>query len=68
MNIYHPGTEIGQCRVLSSPMMGGMGVVYICHDLANDRAARDRFLRKGRVIVDISGHPSRLQRIAPQLA
>ncbi len=37
MHIYPPGTEIGPYRVLSDPMMGGMGVVYVCHDLANDR-------------------------------
>jgi len=37
MKVYAPGTEIGQYRVLSDPLMGGMGVVYICHDLTHDR-------------------------------
>jgi len=53
-------------------MLGGMGVVYICHDLAHDRpvalktfkpeylpnrAARDRFLREGTAWVDLGRHP-----------
>ena len=72
MKVYAPGTEIGSYRVLSDPMMGGMGVVYVCHDLANDRpvalktfkpqflpdrAARDRFLREGTAWVDLGRHP-----------
>jgi tetratricopeptide (TPR) repeat protein len=73
MKVYAPGTEIGSYRVLSDPMMGGMGVVYVCHDLANDRAvalktfkpeylpdraARDRFLREGTAWVDLGWHPN----------
>jgi serine/threonine protein kinase len=72
MQIYAPGTKIGQYLVLSRPMMGGMGVVYACHDLQNDRAvalktfkpeylpdraARDRFLREGTVWVELGKHP-----------
>jgi serine/threonine protein kinase len=30
MEIYQPGTMIGQYEVVSKPMMGGMGVVYFC--------------------------------------
>ncbi len=72
MPIYPIGTEIGQYRVLSAPMLGGMGVVYACHDLENDRAvalktfkpeylpdraARDRFLREGTAWVELGTHP-----------
>ncbi len=72
MNIYPPGTKIGPYLVLSAPMMGGMGVVYVCHDLENDRpvalktfkpeylsdrAARDRFLREGTAWVELGRHP-----------
>ncbi len=72
MHIYPPGAEIGPYRVLSDPMMGGMGVVYVCHDLENDRpvalktfkpeylpdrAARDRFLREGTAWVELGRHP-----------
>ena len=41
MQIYlHPDIEMNSYCVLSSPMQGGMDVVYyICHDLANDRTA-----------------------------
>ncbi|MFZ5880781.1 MAG: serine/threonine-protein kinase [Chloroflexota bacterium] len=72
MQIYAPGTEIGSYRILSKPMQGGMGVVYACHDLVNDRAvalktfkaeylpdraARDRFLREGTAWVELGKHP-----------
>ncbi len=72
MQFYPPGTEIGPYRVLSDPMAGGMGVVYVCHDLENDRpvalktfkpeylpdrAARDRFLREGTAWVELGRHP-----------
>lgn len=73
MEIYEPGTEIGQYRILSAPMMGGMGVVYACHDLANDRAvalktfkpeylpdrqAREQFLREASAWVQLGTHPN----------
>ena len=72
MKVYPPGAEIGPYRVLSDPMVGGMGVVYVCHDLENDRpvalktfkpeylpdrAARDRFLREGTAWVELGRHP-----------
>jgi len=78
MHIYPPGTEIGPYRVLSAPMQGGMGVVYVCHDLANDRpvalktfkpdylrdrAARDRFLREGTAWVELGKHPQSRRRV-----
>src|SRR5512140_2424990 len=72
MHIYAPGTPIAPYRVLSDPMIGGMGVVYFCHDLKKaravalktfkpeylpDRAARDRFLREGSTWVELGAHP-----------
>ena len=63
MNVYPPGTRIaGRYEIASHPLMGGMGIVYVCLDheenrpvalktfrpeFLPDRAARDRFLRKG---------------------
>jgi serine/threonine protein kinase len=73
MEIYEPGTEIGQYRILSAPMMGGMGVVYACHDLTNDRAValktfkpeflpdratREQFLREASAWVRLGSHPN----------
>ena len=72
MNIYPPGTRIGQYEITSRPLMGGMGIVYLCLDLEEDRpvalktfkpqylpdrAARDRFLREGTHWVDLGRHP-----------
>ncbi len=72
MNVYAPGTRIGQYEIAGRPLVGGMGVVYICHDLKEDRpvalktfkpeylpdrAARDRFLREGTAWVDLGSHP-----------
>ena len=37
MQVYPPGTRIGQYEIAGRPMMGGMGVVYLCHDLEKDR-------------------------------
>jgi len=57
MKIYSPGTHIGRCEIASRPMMGGMGIVYLCLDHQENRPvaletfrpeylpARDRFLR-----------------------
>ena len=69
MEIYKPGTRIGQYEIVSKPMMGGMGVVYFCLDQGNngkpvalktfkpeclpDREARDRFLREGTAWVNL---------------
>ena len=30
MNIYPPGTRISQYEIVSHPLMGGMGIVYLC--------------------------------------
>ena len=73
MQIYPPGTRIGQYETASPPMMGGMGVVYFALDHGNDghpvalktfrpellpdRAARDRFLREGTAWVKLGSHP-----------
>jgi serine/threonine protein kinase/lipopolysaccharide biosynthesis regulator YciM len=73
MEIYKPGTMIGQYEVASLPMKGGMGVVYFCLDHGNnkqpvalktfkleflpDREARDRFLREGTAWVKLGSHP-----------
>jgi serine/threonine protein kinase len=73
MKIYPPGTLIAnRYEVASRPMMGGMGIVYICLDHEQDRpvalktfkpeylpdrAARDRCLREGHVWVALGRHP-----------
>ena len=73
MQIYPPGTRIGQYEIASRPMMGGMGVVYFALDHGNDgrpialktfrpellpdRAARDRFLREGTAWIELGSHP-----------
>lgn len=70
---YQPGDHIaGRYEVVSKPMMGGMGVVYFCHDRKEDRpmalktfkpeylsnrAARDRFLHEGSYWVELGPHP-----------
>jgi serine/threonine protein kinase len=59
--------------VAGRPLMGGMGIVYLCLDHGNDkrpvalktfkpeylpdRAARDRFLREGTTWVNLGAHP-----------
>jgi tetratricopeptide (TPR) repeat protein len=72
MAFYPPGTRIGQYEIAGRPMLGGMGIVYVCLDLEEDRpvalktfkpeylpdrAARDRFLREGTHWVDLGAHP-----------
>jgi len=73
MNTYPPGYRIaGQYEVASRPLMGGMGIVYLCMDVNQDhpvalktfkpeylpdRAARDRFLREGTSWVNLGSHP-----------
>ncbi len=73
MKPYAPGTLIAdRYEVASHPMMGGMGIVYVCLDRQDDRpvalktfkpeylpdrAARDRFLREGTHWVDVGAHP-----------
>jgi tetratricopeptide (TPR) repeat protein len=73
MQFYPPGARIaGRYEVAGRPMIGGMGIVYVCLDLEEerpvalktfrpeylpDRAARDRFLREGTHWVDLGAHP-----------
>ena len=72
MNVYPPGTRIGPYEIAGRPLMGGMGIVYVCFDHEEDRpvalktfkpeylpdrAARDRFLREGTHWVDLGRHP-----------
>ena len=72
MKVHAPGMRIGQYEIAGRPMVGGMGIVYVCRDLEQDRpvalktfqprflpnrAARDRFLREGTHWLDLSAHP-----------
>jgi tetratricopeptide (TPR) repeat protein len=73
MSFYPPGARIaGRYEVVGRPMLGGMGIVYVCLDLEDDRpvalktfrpeylpdrAARDRFLREGTHWVDLGACP-----------
>lgn len=76
MKTYTKDEKIGAHRIISEPMKGGMGVVYPCHDLENDRAvalktfkseylsnvaARERFLREGTAWVELGKHPNIVQ-------
>jgi len=70
--VYRSGdTILGRYEVVGDPLMGGMGIVYICLDHAQDRpvalktfkpeylpdrAARDRFLREGTTWVNLGSH------------
>lgn len=69
---YLPGDRIGPYEIASRPLLGGMGIVYLCNDLEEgrpvalktfrpeflpDRAARDRFLREGTRWVEMGAHP-----------
>ena len=73
MSIYKSDTLIaGRYRVAGKPLMGGMGIVYLCEDMQEDRpvalktfrpeflrdrAARDRFLLEGTTWVELGRHP-----------
>ena len=73
MHIYPPETRIAsRYEVASRPLLGGMGVVYLCYDheaqrpvalktfkpqYLPDRDARDRFLREGTTWVNLGRHP-----------
>lgn len=73
MNIYTPGSLINdRYEVASHPLMGGMGIVYLCMDheeerpvalktfqskFLPDREARDRFLREGTAWIELGSHP-----------
>src|SRR5512135_3811908 len=70
---YSPGAHIAdRYEVAACPLMGGMGIVYICFDhqeqrpvalktfkpeFLPDRAARDRFLREGTAWVNLGAYP-----------
>ena len=74
LKIYPPGSHIaGRYEVASLPLMGGMGIVYLCLDRHEDdrpvalktfrpeylpdREARDRFLREGTTWVNLGRYP-----------
>jgi serine/threonine protein kinase len=73
MKIYPSGTLIaGRYEVAGRPLLGGMGIVYLCMDHQEDRpvalktfqpqflpnrTTRDRFLREGTTWVDLGRHP-----------
>lgn len=74
MNVYSPGIVIeDRYEVAGRPLLGGMGIVYLCYDqkeqrpvalktfqpqFLSDRATRDRFLREGTTWVDLGRHPN----------
>jgi len=73
MQFYPPGARIaGRYEVVSRPLLGGIGIVYVYRDLEEDRpvalktfrpeylpdrAARDCFLREGTAWVQLGRHP-----------
>ena len=73
MEIYKSGSIIAnRYEVAGRPLLGGMGIVYLCIDRQEDRpvalktfqpqflpdrASRDRFLREGTTWVDLGRHP-----------
>lgn len=73
MNLYPSGTRIaGRYEVAGCPLIGGMGIVYLCYDHQEqrpvvlktfkpeylpDREARDRFLREGDTWIKLGHHP-----------
>jgi tetratricopeptide (TPR) repeat protein len=73
MKFHPPGTRIaGRYEVAGRPLLGGMGIVYLCHDRQEDRAlalktfkpeylpdpaARERFLQEGSTWVELGAHP-----------
>jgi serine/threonine protein kinase len=73
MQFYSSGTRIaGRYEVAGAPLLGGMGIVYLCFDhqeqrpvarktfrpeFLPNRAARDRFLQEGETWVRLGKHP-----------
>ncbi len=73
MGTYPPRARIaGRYEIASRPLMGDMGIVYLCLDHEQDRpvalktfkseslpdhTARDRFLREGTTWVNLGRHP-----------
>lgn len=72
MSIYPPGSIIAnRYEVAGRPLMGGMGIVYLCLDHKEyrpvalktfrpeylpDRTVRDRFLREGIICLELGRH------------
>jgi len=73
MTVYYPaGTRIeGRYEIASRPLLGGMGLVYLCYDhqeerpvalksfqprFLSDREIRDRFIREGTAWVELGEH------------
>lgn len=72
MNTYFPGSLINdRYEVVSHPLLGGMGIVYLCMDREKDipvalktfkpeflpdRTARDLFLREGTAWMDLGSN------------
>jgi tetratricopeptide (TPR) repeat protein len=73
MQLFPSGTRIAsRYEVAGTPLMGGMGIVYLCFDHGEqrpvalktfrpeflpDRGARDRFLQEGETWVRLGKHP-----------
>ena len=73
MPFYTSGAHIaGRYEVAGQPLLGGMGIVYLCFDhqeqrpvalkalrpeFLSDRAGRDRFLQEGETWVRLGKHP-----------
>jgi serine/threonine protein kinase len=73
MNLYPSGALIAdRYEVAGRPLLGGMGIVYLCLDHQTqrpvalktfrpeylpDRIVRDRFLREGTTWVNLGSHP-----------
>lgn len=73
MNLHAPGSRIaGRYQVAGRPLMGGMGIVYLCYDHTDqrpvalktfkpeylpDRDIRDRFLREGDTWIKLGLYP-----------
>ena len=73
MQFYPSGFRItGRYEIAGRPLLGGMGIVYLCFDheeqrpvalktfkpkFLPDRAARERFLEEGNTWVRLGKHP-----------
>jgi len=73
VSAFSPGTRIdSRYQVAGRPLVGGMGIVYLCLDAATgepvvlktwrpeflaDRSARDAFLREGTNWIQLGAHP-----------
>ncbi len=73
MTIHPPGARTaGRYEIADRPLMGGIGIVYLCLDheqdrpvalktfkpeYLSDRATRDRFLLEGTTWANLGRHP-----------